>query len=78
MSVMVLVWVFLRRLLEVYRTGRGGLVVRGKADVEKMDKSGSRSAVIISEVITFDLFCVRKHRTLFFWLFCARLVTDIN
>ncbi|CAM6095059.1 unnamed protein product [Calypogeia fissa] len=37
-------------LLEVYRTGRGGLVVRGKAEVEKLDRSGSRSAVIISEI----------------------------
>ncbi|KAL3698674.1 hypothetical protein R1sor_012750 [Riccia sorocarpa] len=37
-------------LLEVYRTGRGGLTVRGRAEVEELDKRGSRSAIIISEV----------------------------
>ncbi|WRX11942.1 DNA topoisomerase [Theobroma cacao] len=38
-------------ILEAYRTGRGRIVVRGKADIELLDSKTKRSAVIIKEVI---------------------------
>lgn len=38
------------RILESYRTGHGRLTVRGKASIEQLDRKGTRSAVIISEV----------------------------
>ncbi|KAK6228510.1 hypothetical protein SCA6_000850 [Theobroma cacao] len=38
-------------ILEAYRTGRGRIVVRGKADTELLDSKTKRSAVIIKEVI---------------------------
>lgn len=41
----------LLRILEAYRTGRGRIVVRGKADIELLDSKTKRSAVIIKEVI---------------------------
>lgn len=41
------------RVLDAYRTGRGRVVVRGKAEVELLDPKTKRNAVIISEVINF-------------------------
>ena len=35
---------------EAYRTGRGRIVVRGKAEFENLDKSGSRKAIVITEL----------------------------
>ncbi|KAK8592038.1 hypothetical protein V6N13_062627 [Hibiscus sabdariffa] len=37
-------------ILEAYRTGRGRIVVRGKADIELLDSKTKRSAVIIKEI----------------------------
>ncbi|TYJ38249.1 hypothetical protein E1A91_A05G430900v1 [Gossypium mustelinum] len=37
-------------ILAAYRTGRGRIVVRGKADIELLDSKTKRSAVIIKEV----------------------------
>lgn len=39
------------RVLDAYRTGRGRVVVRGKAEVELLDPKTNRNAVIITEVI---------------------------
>lgn len=39
------------RVLDAYRTGRGRVVVRGKAEVELLDPKTKRNAVIITEVI---------------------------
>jgi len=41
----------LSRVLDAYRTGRGRVVVRGKAEVELLDPKTKRNAVIITEVI---------------------------
>lgn len=43
----------LLRILEAYRTGRGRIIVRGKADIELFDSKTKRSAIIIKEVIIF-------------------------
>ncbi|XP_040947584.1 DNA gyrase subunit A, chloroplastic/mitochondrial isoform X3 [Gossypium hirsutum] len=37
-------------ILAAYRTGRGRIVVRGKADIELLDSKTKRSAVIIKEI----------------------------
>ncbi|XWS65405.1 hypothetical protein CRYUN_Cryun05aG0109900 [Craigia yunnanensis] len=37
-------------ILEAYRTGRGRIVVRGKAEIELLDSKTRRSAVIIKEI----------------------------
>ncbi|KAM0835083.1 hypothetical protein ACQ4PT_063188 [Festuca glaucescens] len=37
-------------ILEAYRTGRGRVVVRGKTDLETIDKKSNRTAIIIKEI----------------------------
>lgn len=37
-------------ILEAYRTGRGRIIVRGKADVELLDLKTKRAAIIIKEI----------------------------
>lgn len=37
-------------ILEAYRTGRGKLIVRGKAEIEQVDKKSNRYLIVITEI----------------------------
>lgn len=55
------------RVLDAYRTGRGRVVVRGKAEVELLDPKIKRNAVIITEVINlvFQIIVLITHEEAF-------------
>jgi hypothetical protein len=56
-------------ILEAYRTGRGRVVVRGKTEMETIDKKSNRTAIIIKEVWFTLLFSQQWLCTwLLFWV----------